>query len=142
VSNKTVLIVDDNADNREVYGLLLEFSGYDVLTAADGWSGVQQARAHHPDLILMDISMPVMDGFQATELLKLDPATRDIPVVAVTAHDDNDHRDRASRVGMSGFLAKPVPPRNVVKEVQRCLGGGSGSAFFGDATPKSPDRYL
>jgi two-component system, cell cycle response regulator DivK len=117
----TILIVDDSPANREVFGLMLEFSGYTVLQAADGLSGVQEARMHHPDMILMDISMPVMDGFTATELLKLDPATRDIPVIAVTAHDEADHRDRATRIGMCGFLAKPVPPRLVVEEVQRCL---------------------
>lgn len=141
MSCTTILVVDDNADNREVFGLLLECSGYTVVTATDGWDGVQQARAHRPDVILMDVSMPVMDGFQATELLKLDPTTREIPVVAVTAHDDADHRTRASRVGMSGFLAKPVPPRRVVEEVQRCL-ARLGPASSGDTHPEYVDRYL
>jgi two-component system, cell cycle response regulator DivK len=135
VSGTTVLIVDDNADNREVYGLLLELSGYTVLQAADGLAGVQQAHVHHPDVILMDISMPVMDGFRATELLKLDPTTRDIPVVAVTAHDDPHHRDRASQVGMSGFVAKPAAPRRVVAEVKRCLENGGGTMSSGETTP-------
>jgi len=140
--SSTILIVDDSLDNREVFGLLLEFSGYTVLQAADGWSGVQEARMHHPDVILMDISMPLMDGFTATELLKLDPATRDIPVIAVTAHDDVDHRDRATRVGMCGFLAKPVRPRLVVEEVQRCLGSGSGPEASETGAPPASSHDL
>jgi two-component system, cell cycle response regulator DivK len=123
VSSTTILIVDDNEDNRNVFSLLLELSGFSVLKAADGRNAVQQARAYHPDLILMDISMPTMDGFEATELLKFDPHTRDIPVIALSAHDDAEHRMRALEVGMSGYLSKPARPGRVLDEVIRCLNG-------------------
>jgi two-component system, cell cycle response regulator DivK len=136
VSGTTILIVDDNADNREVYSILLEHAGYAVVKASDGWSGVQQARACHPDLILMDISMPVMDGFQATEILKADPATHDIPVLAVTAHDGPEHRLRARHLGMSGYLTKPLPPGRVLQEVDRCLANGR-DASEGDRPPRA-----
>jgi two-component system, cell cycle response regulator DivK len=127
----TVLIVDDNADNREVFRLLLEFSGYDTLMAEDGWSGVQQARALQPDLILMDVSMPVMDGFTATELLKSDPETRHIPIIALTAYETSEHRGRAFEIGMSGFLSKPATPGRVLDEIDRCLGTGRDTGAIG-----------
>jgi CheY-like chemotaxis protein len=119
--NEKILIVDDSAANREVYALLLEHFGYAVLKAADGWEGVRQAREHRPDLILMDVSMPVVDGIEATELLKVDLATRDIPVIGVSAHGDPATIARALAVGMECYLTKPTPPRQVLQEIERCL---------------------
>lgn len=121
VSGKTILIVDDSADNRDVYGMLLEHFGFTILTANDGWDGVQQARAHRPDLILMDISMPVLDGFEATELLKIDVETQAIPVIAITAHDDRALRTRALDIGFESYLTKPAQPRRILQEIERCL---------------------
>jgi two-component system, cell cycle response regulator DivK len=121
VSSKTILIVDDSADNRDVYSMFLEHFGYTVLTANDGWDGVQQARTHHPDLILMDISMPVLDGLEATELLKVDADTQAIPVIAITAHDDIALRSRAQEIGFESYLTKPTQPRRILQEVERCL---------------------
>lgn len=139
VSETTILIVDDSTTNREVYTALLEHFGFRVLNASDGQDGVRQARALHPDLILMDISMPVMDGVEATRLLKEDADTRGIPVIAVTAHDDVETIGRAFAAGVDGYLTKPAPPRRVLEEIQRCLGaeedpaddGGYGSRSRG-----------
>src|SRR5207253_2395411 len=85
-SPKTVLLVEDNEDNRIIYATALRFAGYEVLEAITGTEGVQSARTLHPDLVLMDISVPELDGWEATAILKADPATKHIPIVAVTAH--------------------------------------------------------
>jgi two-component system, cell cycle response regulator DivK len=127
VNDRTILIVDDSPVNREVYVLLLEHFGFRVLEAADGREGVRQAREFHPDLILMDISMPVMDGIEATELLKVGGETRDIPVIGLSAHGDPSTIDRAFAVGMERYLMKPVPPRRVLREIESCLQGNGSS---------------
>lgn len=121
VNEKAILIVDDSPNNRDVYRLLLEHFGYRVLTAADGLNAVEQARNHRPALILMDVSMPVMDGIEATELLKADVMTRDIPVVGLSAHGDPLTMRRAYGAGMQGYLTKPARPRRVLDEVRRWL---------------------
>lgn len=113
-----ILIVDDHADNRNAYASVLEHFGYEVATAGNGKEALDRARLLRPDLILMDLSMPVMDGFEATERLKDDEATRRIPVVAVTAHDGPGFRRRASEVGMKGYLAKPCLPMHLLREVE------------------------
>jgi CheY-like chemotaxis protein len=117
----TVLLVEDNNDNRAIYRTILEFSGYAVIEALDGDSAVVQARASRPDLILMDISIPIMDGWEATRILKADPATSGIPIIALTAHAMDSDRRKAKEVGCDGYLAKPIEPRLVVEEVARFL---------------------
>jgi CheY-like chemotaxis protein len=116
-----ILLVEDNIDNLTVYRAILEHTGYQVLQAMDGEAGLAEARDGHPDLILMDISLPKLDGFEATRILKADPATRHIPIIALTAHALDEDRERARDVGCDGFLAKPVEPRRVVREVERFL---------------------
>lgn len=119
----TVLIVEDNEDNRIIYRTFLEHHGYVVLEASDGEAGVQSVREHRPDIVLMDISMPVLDGYEATRILKADPATASIPVVALTAHAMAEDRRLAAEAGCDSYLAKPAEPRRVLAEVQRLLGG-------------------
>lgn len=121
----TVLLVEDNEDNRMIYRLILEHFGYTVLEAPDGADGIRIAKEQGPDLILMDISIPVIDGWEATRILKGDDATRHIPIVALTAHALAKDRTRAEEVGCDGYLAKPVAPRRVVEEVERFLGPAS-----------------
>ena len=128
MSDKSVLIVEDNEDNLVVYRTILEHVGYDVLEARDGAEGMDRARADHPDLILMDISIPKVDGWEATRELKADHSTSDIPIIALTAHALDEDRRRAERVGCDGYLAKPVEPRRVVKEVERFIGPAPDSA--------------
>ena len=120
--SQTILLVEDHEDNRIVYSTILEHFGYRVLLAGDGAEGVRMARESSPDLVLMDVSIPVMDGWQATATLKADPATARIPVIALTAHALPADRERAQEVGCDGYLAKPVEPRRVLEEVRRFLG--------------------
>ncbi|HEX6751134.1 MAG TPA: response regulator [Longimicrobium sp.] len=120
--SRTILLVEDHEDNRIVYRTMLEHFGYRVLLAGDGGEGVRMAREHHPDLILMDVSIPVMDGWEATAALKADSATASIPIIALTAHALAADRERAVEVGCDGYLAKPVEPRRVLEEVRRFLG--------------------
>jgi len=119
---KTVLLVEDNEDNLIVYRTILDHVGYRVIEARDGEEGVARARADHPDLILMDVSLPKMDGWEATRRIKADAKTRQIPIIAVTAHALDDDREKATQVGCDGYLAKPVAPRRVVEEVERFIG--------------------
>ena len=121
-TTKTVLLVEDNEDNLIVYRTILDHVGYRVIEARDGEEGVARARADHPDLILMDVSLPKMDGWEATRRIKADAGTRAIPIIAVTAHALDDDREKATQVGCDGYLAKPVAPRRVVEEVEKFIG--------------------
>ena len=123
---KTVLLVEDNEDNLIVYRTILDHVGYRVIEARDGEEGVARARADQPDLILMDVSLPKMDGWEATRRIKADSETRRIPIIAVTAHALDDDREKATQVGCDGYLAKPVAPRRVVEEVERFIGKPQG----------------
>jgi len=121
-NGKTILLVEDNEDNLVVYRTILEHVGYRVIEARDGEEGLSRATQDHPDLILMDISIPKIDGWEATRRLKADSGTREIPVIALTAHALEEDREKAMRAGCDGYLAKPVEPRRVVEEVQRFVG--------------------
>ncbi|HEU4884751.1 MAG TPA: response regulator [Longimicrobium sp.] len=125
IQEKTVLLVEDDADNQMIYSVILKYHGYSVLQAVDGECGVQMARDHCPDLILMDLTMPLIDGLQATRILKADPTTTRIPIVALTAHGQPEDRQAAHDAGCISFLAKPVEPRRVAAEVGRILGIGA-----------------
>lgn len=119
---KTILLVEDNEDNLVVYRTILEHVGYNVIEARDGEEGVSRAQQHLPDLILMDISIPKLDGWEATQRLKGIEETRGIPIIALTAHALEEDRQKAVQVGCDGYLAKPVEPRRVVQEVERFVG--------------------
>ena len=118
----TILLVEDNDDNRVVYRTMLAHFGFRVVEATDGHEALRLVRDDRPDLILMDISIPVMDGWETTRTLKADPDTASIPVIAVTAHALESDRARAEQFGFNLFLTKPVEPRRVVTEVRRLLG--------------------
>jgi CheY-like chemotaxis protein len=119
---KTILIVEDNADNRLIYAEYLAHAGYRVLEAGNGIDGIELAVRERPDLVLMDISMPRMDGLTATRRLKDDPTVRDIPVIALTAHAMPADADLARAAGCDGYIAKPVMPRQVRGVVERWIG--------------------
>ncbi|HEV2150412.1 MAG TPA: response regulator [Longimicrobiaceae bacterium] len=123
-SSKTVLLVEDNEDNRTVYRTILEHFGYEVIEARNGEDGIRMAREDDPDLILMDISIPLIDGWEATKILKGDAATAAIPIIALTAHALATDRAKAQEVGCDGYLAKPCEPRRVVAEVEKFIGSG------------------
>lgn len=119
---KTILLVEDNEDNLVVYRTILEHVGFRVLEARDGEEGVESAKQNIPDLILMDISIPKIDGWEATQRLKADDNTKAIPIIALTAHALEEDRQKAIQAGCDGYLAKPVEPRRVVQEVERFVG--------------------
>jgi CheY-like chemotaxis protein len=110
-----LLIVEDNEMNRDMLSRRLQRRGFVTLIATDGGAGVATARAEHPDLILMDMSLPVIDGWEATRQLKADPATAGIPIIALTAHAMTSDRDKALEAGCNDYDTKPV-------ELQRLLG--------------------
>lgn len=130
---RTILVVDDSVDNRVVYGGFLEFLGFEVVEAVNGDEGVRRARQFMPDLILMDVGMPVMDGIDATRVLKGDPRTSQIPLLILTAHDTPQVRGRAAEAGCDVYLVKPVPPGRILQEMERLLqlGGRGEFAAFG-----------
>jgi CheY-like chemotaxis protein len=103
-----ILVVDDSETNRELLNLFLSGSGYNVIEARDGLEAVNVATTEWPDLIIMDLSMPVLDGFGAIRLLREVSGVRELPVIACTAHDTNSHRLQALGVGFNDFLTKPI----------------------------------
>jgi two-component system, cell cycle response regulator DivK len=119
MEQKTVLLVEDQLDFLAVHKLYLERHGFKVLTAEDGPTAVQSAREHHPNVILMDFTIPLLDGLCATAQIKGDPDTRDIPVVLLTAHTYGSVGRRAREVGCDAFIAKPCEPRRVLEEVRK-----------------------
>ncbi|MDB4884342.1 MAG: response regulator receiver [Gemmatimonadetes bacterium] len=121
-SGRTLLLVEDNEDNRIIYSTVLRHVGYQVVEALDGAQAIALARSVLPDLILMDISIPEVNGWEATRILRQDPATCAIPIIALTAHALADDRARATEVGFTAYLAKPIEPRAVLAEVRRWLG--------------------
>jgi two-component system, cell cycle response regulator DivK len=116
-----VLLAEDFEDARDLYRDYLEFSGFTVETATNGREAIDQARALLPDIILMDASMPVLDGWQATRELKTHPATRHIPILALTAHAFEDAKEEARAVGCDGFVTKPCLPDDLVSQVRAVL---------------------
>jgi two-component system cell cycle response regulator DivK len=120
-ARSTVLLVEDNLHNRDIFQRVLANAGFRVLEAEDGGKALAAVGAERPDLILMDLSIPVIDGWECTRRLKADPATRDIPIIALTAHAMRGDEERAREAGCDGYLAKPISPRRVVEEVKRFL---------------------
>ena len=116
-----ILIVDDNIDAREMYGMYLQHEGFRWAEAVNGQDAITQTRLERPALILMDATMPRMDGWEAVRLLKEDAATRHIPLIMLTAHAFQEHRDRAAEAGADAFLAKPVLPDQLAAEIRRVL---------------------
>jgi two-component system, cell cycle response regulator DivK len=115
-----VLIADDVEDTRDMYRQFFELSGYRVVTAVDGADAVSVATERQPDIVIMDLMMPRVDGWEATRRLKADPRTRQIPIVALTGHGG-----RAGEVGrdvtFDGFLTKPLVPEQLLREIERFL---------------------
>jgi len=119
-----ILLAEDFEDARDLYKDYLEFSGFTVETAANGREAIDLARSLQPDLILMDASMPVLDGWQATRELKANPATSHIPVLALTAHAFDDARQEARSSGCDGFVTKPCLPDDLVAQIRAALVSG------------------
>ena len=121
---KKILLIEDNELNRDMLSRRLQKRGYEVVMAADGETGVTMARAEAPGLILMDVSLPGIDGFEATRQLKAAAETRHIPIVALTAHTSD--RDRALAVGCDDFDTKPIELPRLLGKIETLLKQGSG----------------
>jgi two-component system cell cycle response regulator DivK len=118
---RSILLVEDNEDNRIVYATILRHHGYRVLEAFDGAEALAKVAVERPDLILLDISLPHIDGWEVSRRLRSNEPTRDIRIVALTAHAMPGDRERARLEGFDGYLAKPCEPRAVLSEVKRLL---------------------
>jgi two-component system cell cycle response regulator DivK len=125
---KKILVVEDEITNQEVAEVILKNQGFVTLLAGNGREGIEKAFAEQPDLILMDILMPILDGLSATEILKKDARTAHIPIVAVTAKASNTDRREAELAGCDGFLTKPFRNRTLVETVRQFLPEESAKA--------------
>jgi two-component system cell cycle response regulator DivK len=117
-----VLVVDDFQDNREMYAEYLAYCGFRVIEARNGKEAIEQAFSQRPNVIIMDLSLPVMDGWEATRRLKADGRTKGIPVIALTGHALSGHSKGALDAGCDAFVAKPCLPDQLVLEIKRMLG--------------------
>ncbi|HET8643901.1 MAG TPA: response regulator [Vicinamibacteria bacterium] len=118
---RTVLVVDDLTDQRELYAGYLRYLGYHVEEAASGVEAIAKAIDVHPDIVIMDLAMPGLDGFDATRVLKAITLTKQIPIVALTAHADHLPREWAAIAGCEAYLRKPILPGDLASEIERIL---------------------
>ena len=117
-----ILVVEDQADNLRILRDLLSSVGYEILEAVTGDEGVTLATSQHPDLILMDIQLPGMDGYEATRRIKADPALKSIPIIAVTSYALSGDEQKARAAGCDGYIAKPYSPRQMLAKVREVIG--------------------
>jgi CheY-like chemotaxis protein len=121
-----VLVVEDNEMNRDMLSRRLTRRGFQVIFAVDGQQGVDLARSERPDIILMDMSLPVIDGWEATRRVKSDDATRSVPVIGLTAHAMAGDREKAIEAGCDDYDTKPVEFERLIGKMERLLGAGKG----------------
>ncbi len=121
-----ILLVEDNEMNRDMLSRRLARRGYEVVIAIDGQQGIEMARSETPDLILMDMSLPVVDGWEATRQLKSAPETQSIPVIALTAHAMAGDREKAVEAGCNDYDIKPIELPRLLEKIEALLGGKTG----------------
>ena len=119
--SKRILVVEDTEDNRRIVRDLMTAFDYEVIEAKDGAEGVLMAQSHRPDLILMDIQLPVMDGYEATRRIKAQPDLQHIPVIAVTSYALSGDETKAREAGCNAYIAKPFSPRQLLAKVREFL---------------------
>jgi two-component system cell cycle response regulator DivK len=117
-----ILLVEDNEFNRDMLSRRLHRRGFEVVLAEDGETGIAAARSEKPDLILMDMDLPVLDGWEATRRLKADPSLKSIPIIALTAHAMQSDCDRAYQAGCDDFATKPIEFAELIAKIDRVLG--------------------
>jgi two-component system cell cycle response regulator DivK len=118
---KRILLVEDTEDNRVIVRDLVSSAGYELLEAVDGAEGLAMAEREKPDLILMDIQLPVMDGYEATRRIKANPALKHIPVIAVTSYALAGDEEKTKAAGCDGYIAKPFSPRKLLNTIRELL---------------------
>jgi CheY-like chemotaxis protein len=133
-----VLVVEDYQDAREMYAAYLQFSGYRVAEATNGMEAIDKTVELMPDIVLMDLALPKMDGWEATRRLKMDERTKHIPIVALTGHALAGHAEGARQAGCDAFVTKPCLPDALVSEIERMLAQRGSAA--GDKTSRKPAR--
>ena len=119
--NKTILVVEDQEDNRQILRDLLASSGFLMIEAHDGQQALAMARSQRPDLILMDIQLPVVDGYEATRSIKRDPELKHIPVIVVTSYALSGDEERAREAGCDAYVAKPYSTRHLLAKIGQLL---------------------
>jgi two-component system cell cycle response regulator DivK len=119
--SKRILVIEDTEDNRRIFRDLLTHAGFELIEAVDGQEGVAMAIEQRPDLILMDIQLPIIDGYEATRRIKADPASRNIPIIAVTSYALSGDEAKARAAGCDGYIAKPFSPRQILATVRDFL---------------------
>lgn len=119
---RRILIVEDNPQNRLLLKDVLEFHGYEIMEAEDGQEGIEMAKKHKPDLILMDLQMPVMDGFTAGKIIRGDPDTKDIKMIAVTSFAMLGDKERIMEAGFDHYISKPINTRELPVLIEEVLG--------------------
>jgi len=124
--SKRILVVEDQEDNRLILRDLLSTAGYELIEATNGQEGVELAQKERPDLILMDIHLPVMDGYEATRRIKADAALHAIPVIAVTSYALSGDEAKARTAGCDGYVTKPFSPRQLLAKLREYLPSGDG----------------
>jgi len=115
---KRILVVEDQEDNRQILRDLLANAGYDMIEAEDGEQAIKLAASHQPDLILMDIQLPLVDGYEATRRLKADPSLMNIPIIVVTSYALSGDEEKARRAGCDAYVAKPYSPRALLAKIR------------------------
>jgi CheY-like chemotaxis protein len=120
-----ILIVEDHPDSRDILAIQLRLMSYEVIEAVDGKEGIEKAQAENPNLIIMDLGLPGINGIETTVKLKQNSKTAHIPVIALTAWQEQDYKDKALQAGMAGFLSKPTPPRILKDVIEDLLQGRS-----------------
>jgi two-component system cell cycle response regulator DivK len=118
---KRILVVEDQEDNRQILRDLLSNAGYDMIEAEDGVQAIAAAAQHRPDLILMDIQLPTLDGYEATRQIKSDPALSAIPIIVVTSYALSGDEDKAREAGCDAYVAKPYSPRALLAKIREYL---------------------
>jgi len=120
MSNR-ILVIEDNEDNRQIIRDLLTSLGYELIEAVDGAQGVAMAQSHRPDLILMDIQLPEMDGYEATRQIRAVPELKTVPIIAVTSYALSGDEAKARDAGCDGYVAKPFSPRELLAKIRKFL---------------------
>jgi CheY-like chemotaxis protein len=116
-----ILIIEDNEENREALARRLQRRGYDIVVAGDGQRGVEMAKSEKPDLVLMDMNMPILDGWRASQMIRTDPYTEQLPIIGLTAHALEGDREKALQAGCSDYHTKPVEFAQLMTQIETLI---------------------